>query len=67
MGTLGLGPWERYSMPSPILGPSSLPVVVARPDERHTNRTASVLEWYDRHRAYIIWFKRRTKTMLKFH
>jgi len=33
------------------LGPSSLPVVVAQPDERHANREASVLEWYDRHRA----------------
>jgi len=29
------------------LGPSSLPVVVAQPDERHAYRTASVLEWYD--------------------
>jgi len=28
----------------PILGPSSLPVVVAQPDERHANRTAFVLE-----------------------
>jgi len=28
----------------PILGPSSLPVVVAQPDERHANRIASVLE-----------------------
>jgi len=36
----------------PILGPSSLSVVMAQPDERHANRTASVLEWYDRHRAY---------------
>jgi len=36
----------------PILGPSSLSVVVAQPDERHANRTASVLEWYDRHRTY---------------
>jgi len=35
-----------------ILGPSSLPVVAAQPDELHANRTASVLEWYDRHRAY---------------
>jgi len=35
----------------PTLGPSSLPVVVAQPDERHANRAASVLEWYDRHRA----------------
>jgi len=34
------------------LGPSSLPIVVAQPDERHAKRTASVLEWYDRHRAY---------------
>jgi len=33
------------------LGPSSLPVVLAQPDEKHINRTASVLEWYDRHRA----------------
>jgi len=31
----------------PILGTSSLPVVVAKFDERHANRTASVLEWYD--------------------
>jgi len=29
-------------------GPSSLPVVVAQPDERHANRTASVLELYDK-------------------
>jgi len=30
-----------------------------KPDERHANRTASALEWYDRHRAYYnIWFKR---------
>jgi len=27
----------------PILGQSSLPVVVAQPDERYANRTASVL------------------------
>jgi len=27
-----------------ILEPSSLPVVVAQPDERHANRTASVLK-----------------------
>jgi len=40
------------------LGPSSLPVVVTQPDERHANRTASVLECYDTHRAkYNIWFK----------
>jgi len=24
---------------------------VAQPDERHANRAASVLEWYDRYRA----------------
>jgi len=34
------------------LGPSSLPVVVAQSDVRHANRTASTLEWYDRHRAF---------------
>jgi len=34
-----------------IVEPSSLPVVVAQPDERHANRTTSVLEWNDRHRA----------------
>jgi len=28
---------------------SNLPVVVDQSDERHANRTASVLEWYDRH------------------
>jgi len=38
---------------------NNINVVVAQPDERHANRTASVLEWYDRHRAYNIWFKRR--------
>jgi len=27
--------------------------MVAQPDERHANRSASVLEWYDRHRAYL--------------
>jgi len=33
---------------------------MVQPDKRHANRTASVLEWYDRHRAkYNIWFKRR--------
>jgi len=36
----------------PTLGPSSLPVVMAQSDERHANRTASVLEWCDRHRAF---------------
>jgi len=25
--------------------------VVAQPDEKHANRAASVLEWFDRHRA----------------
>jgi len=36
----------------PILGPSSLPLVEAQPDERHANRTASMLEWNDRHSVY---------------
>jgi len=35
----------------PALGPSSLSVVEAQPDETHANRRASVLEWYDRHRV----------------
>jgi len=52
-----LCPSERYLMLFPILVPSSLPVVVAQPDERHACRTV-LLEWYDKHRAYI-WFKRR--------
>jgi len=30
---------------------------MAQPDKRHANRTASVLEWYGRHRAYYIGFK----------
>jgi len=49
-----LCPWERHFMLFPILGPSSLPVVVTQPDERHANKTASVLEWYIRHRAYNV-------------
>jgi len=48
----------------PILRPSSLPIVVAQPDERHANKIASVLEWYDRHRAYIQ-FKRRRILLLQ--
>jgi len=36
----------------PILEPSNLPIVVVQPDKRHANRTAFVLEWYERHRAY---------------
>jgi len=35
----------------PFLGSSGTPVVVAQPYEKHANRTASVLEWYDRHKA----------------
>jgi len=34
----------RHLMLFLILGPSSLLVVVAQPDEKHANRTASVLE-----------------------
>jgi len=30
----------------------------------HTNRTATVLEWYDRHKTYDIWFKRRKRRYL---
>jgi len=56
-GSASLCPWERYFMLFPVLGPSRLPVVAAQPDERHTNRTGFVLEWYDRHKAYNICFK----------
>jgi len=54
--------WSRKQANNaiPILGPSSLRVVMAQPNERHANRTASVLEWYDRHRAYNNCFKRRS-------
>jgi len=46
----------------PKLGPSILPVVVAQPDKRYAKKTASVLKWYDRHRAeYNVWFKRRRR------
>jgi len=31
-------------MQFPTLGPSSLPVVVAQPDERHANRAASLAQ-----------------------
>jgi len=50
-GSASLCPWERHLMLFPTLGPSSQLVVVAQPDERHANRAASLLEWYDRHRA----------------
>jgi len=44
-------PWERHLKLFPNLGSSSLSVVVAQPNERHANRTAYMLEWYDRHKA----------------
>jgi len=45
---------KRHLMLFPTLGPSSLSVVVAQPNEKHANRSASMLEWYDRHRALIV-------------
>jgi len=36
----------------PTLEPSSLPIVVAQPDETHANIRASVLECNDRRKAY---------------
>jgi len=33
---------ERHLMLFPILGPSSLPIVAAQPDERLASRTASI-------------------------
>jgi len=51
-GSTSLCPWERHLMLFPTLGPISQLFVVVQPDERHANRTvASVLGWYDRHRA----------------
>jgi len=44
---MSLSPLERHLMLFPILGPSSLPVEVAQSHERHANRTASELEWYN--------------------
>jgi len=43
-------PGERILNATPHIEASNLPVV-AQIDERHANRTASVLEWYDSHRA----------------
>jgi len=57
---MSLCPWARHLMLFPILEPSSLPIVVAQPDERHS--TEQLLCWSsDRHKAYNIWFKRRRK------
>jgi len=50
-----------------ILELSSLPIVVAHPDERHGNRTDSVLEWCDRHGVGNFWFKRGRKSKLAFY
>jgi len=50
-----------------ILGPSSLPVVVAQVDERHANRIASVSEWYERHGAYNIYYNRRSTKAGRLH
>jgi len=47
----------------PTLGPSRLPIVVAQTDEKHANRTAFVLEWYDRHSVLCILL--RTKVLRK--
>jgi len=63
-----LCPSERHVMLFSILGLSSLSymMMVAQPDERHANKTASVMEWYERHRAYSIWLKRRFKKLNLF-
>jgi len=63
---LSLRPWKRHLMLFLTLGPISLLVVVVQPHERHANRTASVLEWYDRHTEFNIWFKRRSLTYSLF-
>jgi len=43
-GSTSLRPWKRHLMLFPTMESS-------QPDERHANRTASVLVWYNRHRA----------------
>jgi len=50
-GSASLCRWERHLILFSILGPSNIAVVVVQPNERHANTTASVLEWYDKHRA----------------
>jgi len=47
----------------PTLGPSSLPVVVAQPDENMQTEQLLWWEWYDRHRTYNIWFKERRSSL----
>jgi len=54
--TCSLQPALKSTVPGLLLlfftlRPSSLPVVVAQPDERHANKAAYVLKWYDIHRA----------------
>jgi len=44
-GSVSLYPWEKHFMLFLTLGLSSQPVVMTQPDERHANRTASVLKW----------------------
>jgi len=43
-------PWEGHLKLYLFLWPTAYQPV-AQPDKRHTNRAASVLEWYDRHRV----------------
>jgi len=52
----------------PTLEPCNLLVVVALPDERHANRTASVLvEWYDRTQSIVqhLFQTKKKKNLLK--
>jgi len=37
--------------------------VVAQPDERHANKTASVLEWYNRIRTFNILVQMKKKNL----
>jgi len=46
----------------------SIPVVVAQPEERHANRTASILVWYeDTEHIVNIWFKRKRRIMIFYN
>jgi len=55
-----LCPWERHLMLFTLLGLSSLLVVVAQPDERHTNSTTGVgVVWQIQRLQYLV---QRSKT-----
>jgi len=50
--------WKDFMM-LPILGQAVYRMCWPSLTKYDANRTAFVLKWYDRRRAYNIWFKRR--------